>query len=167
MEELPEAADARDGDGGRGDAGQGGRPPRHDARWRRCEVADDATAYSHRAAKFYIVIFARWAPSADAATYAARRATAKKVHDTKAALSPYRIGALRPLAGSGSAYAVTAPVVKPLSTDEMFVGEEPSATAEVVSEEEEAHSYVLPGQSGLGWHAEKLKKLRTIKARTT
>ena len=166
MEELPEAAVLAMATAGAATPGKEGALLVTTLGGAVCEVADDATAYSHRAAKFYIVIFARWAPSADAATYAARRATAKKwVHDTKAALSPYRIGAYGQLAGSGSAYAVTAPVVKPLSTDEMVVGEEPSATAEVVSEEEEAHSYVLPGQSGLGWHAEKLKKLRAIKAK--
>ena len=87
-----------------------------------------------------------------------RAATAEVVHDTRrrSALPHRRV---RQLAGSGSAYAVTAPVVAAVDRRDGR-GRGAVATAEVVSEEER-RTRTSSRAVGARWHAE-LKKLRAI-----
>lgn len=116
-----------------------------------CRVADDATAYAQRAAKFFVVIFAQMKHTHDPAAYAKRRDAAKAwVHSVKKALRPFQLGAYGQLAGSGTAFASASSA---------------SSTTGSVIDEHEAHAYAIPGQTGYGWADATLHKLRSAKAR--
>ena len=105
------------------------------------DVAVDATAYAQRSARIFVVIYAAWQPSCNAATYTKRRNACKTwVHETKAALQPYALGAYGQLAGNASAYA------KP------------------EYDEHTSHSYHTPGEGPYGW-ATNLARLRAAKAK--
>lgn len=118
------------------------------------QVADEATAYAQRKAKFFVVIYAGWADAADKATYTKRREAAKAwVRETKAALKPYAAGSYAQLAGSGSSYAADKASAAVL---------EPTPTAATAMEE---HDYAIPGQTGYGWYTEKMARLRQAKAK--
>lgn len=109
------------------------------------DVPVGATAYAQRAGRFFVVIYAAWQPSDDAATYTKRRDACKVwVHQTKAALQPYSLGAYGQLAGNASTYAV---VHKPVNYDEQA-----------------AHEYHTPGEGAYGW-ATNMSRLRAAKAK--
>ena len=100
------------------------------------DVPVGATAYAQRGARFFVVIAAAWQPSGNAATYTKRRDACKAwVHETKAALQPYALGAYGQLAGNASTY-----------------------------DEQTSHEYHTPGEGTYGW-ASNLARLRAAKAR--
>ena len=102
------------------------------------DVPVGATAYAQRGARFFVVVLAVWQPSLDAATYTKRRNACKAwVHETKAALQPYALGAYGQLPGNVSAY------------DE---------------HEQDHHDYHTPGEGPFGW-ASNLARLRAAKAK--
>lgn len=105
------------------------------------EVADDATAYAQRRCKFFAVIYAGFAPSADPITYQKRRDAAKGwVRTLKTNLAPFTSGAYGQLVGNVSTFATA------LKTEDWD------------------HEYTAAGQPGYGWKGN-LPRLAKAKAK--